>query len=351
MTKIMIPMVCIFAIVMVPSYLASNQNSFWYGSSEIFGSDTQLGQDTAEIEEVFGKSDTYVILVPRGDLKSEQLLSDALHEIPEVKSVLSYVDTVGAEIPYEYLDEETLSLLVSENYSRFVLTVETDYEGEETFALVETLRGVAGTYYETYHLAGEGISTYDLMDTITADMLKVNLIAIAAVFVVLLLTMKSVSLPLILVLAIETAIWVNMAIPYFAGATVFYIAYLIISSIQLGATIDYAILFTDTYMEYRKDMSKKDAVQKTVPKVTVSLLTSGTVLSVVGFLLAGLSSHGILSQLGLLLGRGTLLSLGTVFFVLPGLLYLLDGIIKHTTLKCNFKESKKSEAKKNESNP
>lgn len=339
-TKIMIPMVCVFLAAIIPSYLASNQNSFWYGSSEIFGTDTQVGADAEEIETIFGKSDTYVILVPRGNLEREQKLSDALREIPEINSVLSYVDTVGAEIPYEYLDEDTLSLLVSDNYSRFVLTVNVDYEGEETFELVETLRATAETYYETYYFAGEGVSTYDLMDTITTDMVKVNLIAIASVFVILLFTMKSLILPVILVLAIETAIWVNMAIPYFAGATVFYIAYLIISSIQLGATVDYAILFTDTYTEFRRETDKKDAIRKTVPKVTVSLLTSGTVLSVVGFLLAELSSHGILSQLGLLLGRGTLLSLGTVFFVLPGLLYLSDGVIRHTTLGCKFDKGK-----------
>lgn len=349
-TKIMIPMVCIFAVVMIPSYLASNQNSFLYGSSKIFDTRTQLGRDTQEIEEIFGNSDTYVILVPRGDLEKEQQLSDALHEIPEVKSVLSYVDTVGAEIPYEYLDADTLALLVSDNYSRFVLTMEVDYEGNETFKLVEALRATVGNYYSNYHLAGEGVSTYDLMDTITADMVKVNLIAIISVFVVLLFTMKSISIPVILVLSIETAIWINMAIPYFAGSPIFYIAYLIISSIQLGATVDYAILFTDTYMEYRRETGKKEAVQKTVPKVTVSLLTSGTVLAVVGFLLAGLSSHGILSQLGRLLGRGTLLSLGTVFFVLPGMLYLLDWVIKHTTLKCKFKDSKKSEEIVNENN-
>ncbi|MGN1104342.1 MAG: MMPL family transporter, partial [Candidatus Coproplasma sp.] len=138
--------------------------------------------------------------------------------------------------------------------------------------------------------------------------------------------------------------------PYFVGAPMFYLAYLIVSSIQLGATVDYAILFTDTYMEYRREMGKKEAIEQTVPKVTVSLLTSGTVLAVVGFLLSGISSHGILSQLGLLIGRGTLLSLGTVFFVLPGMLYLLDWVIKHTTLKCNFKSSKKSEAIVNEKN-
>ena len=132
-----------------------------------------------------------------------------------------------------------------------------------------------------------------------------------------------------------------MAIPYFTGSTVFYISYLIISSIQLGATVDYAILFTDRYMELRRSMTKKRAIVQTVAAVTTSILTSGTVVTVVGFLLGGISSHGILSQLGMFLGKGTILSMISVFFVLPGLLYLFDGVIRRTTLKTNFYQPRK----------
>lgn len=346
--RIMIPAVCVFAVIMVPFYLASNSSSYYYGSSHIYGKGTQLGQDMQSIEDIFGKNDTYVVLVPNGDPTSERNLSDALHEIPEITDIISYTDTVGEAIPKEYLDEDTLSQLVSDQYNRMVLSVDTDYEGEKTFDLVEKIRDTANTYYpDAYYLAGEGVSTYDLMDTITADMVKVNLIAIGAVFVVLLFTMKSLSLPLILVLAIETAIWINMGIPYFDGQIVFYIAYLIISSVQLGATVDYAILFTDRYMEFRQSMSKKDAVKNTVSAVTVSLLTSGTVMASVGFLLGFISTHGILSQLGLFLGKGTLLSMAIVFFVLPGLLYIFDGLIRHTTMNTHFYDPRK-EIKSNE---
>jgi predicted RND superfamily exporter protein len=342
--RVMVPLVCVFVVLIVPSYLASNANEFYYGSSQIYGGTTQYGQDTAAIEELYGKSDTYVAMVPRGDLATEQELSDALHDIPQVKSILSYVDTVGAEIPMEYLDADIVSQLVSENYSRFVITVDADYEGEETFSLVETIRDTVNSYYpDSYYLAGTGVSTYDLMDTITVDTVKVNLIAIGAVFVVLLLTMKSISLPIILVLAIETAIWINVAIPYFQGSVVFYISYLIISSIQLGATVDYAILFTERYTEFRTQMGKKQAVVETVVAVMPSVITSGSVLAVVGYLLGYISSHGILSQLGIFVGRGSLLSLAIVLFVLPGLLYLLDGVIQRTTLNLHFYKAPKEE--------
>ena len=326
--KIMFPMVALFAIVVVPSYLASSQNSFYYGASKIFGAKTQLGADTEKIEDIFGKSDTYVLLVPKADKATQKRMSDELKELPQVTGIISYVDTVGMEIPESYLDEETYAKLCSDNYARLVLSVDAEYEGEKTFALVEDVRRVAESYYPgAWSLAGEGVSTYDLMDTITADMVKVNLVAIAAVFIVLVLTLRSIISPVILVLSIETAIWINLSIPYFMGSTIFYIAYLIISSIQLGATVDYAILLTERYKEYRADYEKKEAIVKTLEAVTVSILTSGSVLTVVGFLLGIISTHGLLSQLGYFLGRGTICSLLIVLFVLPGLLCLFDRFI------------------------
>lgn len=326
--KVTIPMVCIFVILIIPAYLASNANDYYYGSSNIFGSETQLGSDTALIESVFGKSDTYVLMVPAGDTATETELSQELNNLPQVTSIISYVDLAGAEIPLEYLDENTLSQLISKNYSRMVLSVDVPYEGEETFALVEQVRNIAQKYYsDTYYLAGEGVSTYDLMETVTNDMVKVNLMAIAAVFIVLLLSLRSISLPIVLVLSIETAIWINLSIPYFMDTPIFYIAYLIISSIQLGATVDYAILMTDRYKENREMMNKKAAVIQTISDVTVSILTSGSVLTVVGLLLGYITTNQLLGQLGIFIGRGAILSLIIVLFVLPGLLYLFDPLI------------------------
>ena len=342
--KVTVPVLIIFVLAIVPSFLASNANSFYYGASHIFNEKTQTGADTAQIEDIFGKSDTYVLMLPKDDKVQQKALSDALHEIPQVTGIISYVDTVGMEIPESYLDEETYSKLCSDRYTRMVLSVEADYEGDETFDLVETIRDTAEEYYPgEWYLAGEGVSTYDLMDTVTQDMMKVNLVAIGAVFLVLLLTMRSIVLPVILVLAIETAIWINLSIPYFSGQPLFYIAYLIISSIQLGATVDYAILLTERYKEYRETCGKKEAVSNTLSAVTVSILTSGSVLTVVGFLLGYISSHGLLSQLGFLIGKGTVCSLIIVLFALPGMLYLFDRtfIKKKSRKDCEIRKVRK----------
>lgn len=325
--SIMIPMVCVFLLIIVPAYLASNSNSYYFGASHMFGPDTQLGADTDKIEEVFGKSDTYVLLVPKGNKPVELALSDELHSVHQVTDVISYVDSVGASVPKSYLDEDTLNLLESDHYSRMVISVRSDYEGEEAFALVKQVRDIAEKYYPgQWQLAGQGVSTYDLMDTITADMLKANLVAIAAVFLIMVVLMKDIVLPVILVVSIETAIWINVAIPYFQGNRVFYIAYLIISTIQLGATVDYAILLSDRYREMRAGYDRKEAVVRTLSAVTVSIMTSGSALIVVGMLLGKFTSNLLLSQLGYFIGKGGIFSVIIVLFVLPGLLYLLDGL-------------------------
>ena len=344
-SRLSMPLVILFALVIVPSYLASNANDYYYGASHIFNETTQLGADTLAIEKRFGQNDTYVLLLPQGDLATETKLSQALNELPQLKSIISYVDLAGAEIPLSYLDETTRAKLMSENYSRMVLSVNVPYEGEETFSVVETIRHIANQYYpDDYYLAGEGVSTYDLMKTISTDMTKVNLVAILAVFIVLVFSLKSVLLPIFLVLSIETAIWLNLAIPYFSDTPIFYIAYLIISSIQLGATVDYAILMTDRYRENRMQGSKKEAVIQTIMDVTVSILTSGSTLTVVGLLMGYISSNQLLGQLGLFIGRGAIFLLIIVLFVLPGILYLFDHfIIKSNPVFLTEKEGEEVE--------
>ncbi|WP_297636010.1 MMPL family transporter [uncultured Clostridium sp.] len=326
--KLMIPMVIIFIIAIIPSYLASTNNTYYYGASKIFGEETKLGEDTKFIEEKFGKLNNYVMMVPKGDLKKELDLSKELKKIKEVGEIISYVNKVGIEIPVQYLDKELTSNLISNNYSRMIINVKTDFEGEEAFEVVEKIREVAKKYYgNEYELVGETVSTYDLKNTITEDMISVNFLAIGAVFLVLMITMKSLYIPMILVLAIETAIWINLSLNYYMAIPLFYIGYLIISSIQLGATVDYAILMTERYLEFRKKGSKDEAIVKSVSTVMISILTSGSIMIGVGFSLGYISSHKILSQLGVLLGKGTICSLIIVVFVLPGMLYLCDNLI------------------------
>lgn len=327
----------IFFIIMIPCFLASKNNAYYFGNSHIYGVDTKLGRDTVAIENEFGKSDTYVLLLPKGDLEKERKLSSDLKNIDEVSNIISYVDTVGETIPENFIDGDSLKKLNSKNYTRMIVSVNADYEGEDTIKLIEKVKETANRYYsDDYYLAGEGISTYDLKNTVMADMNVVNIIAIVAVFLVLLLSKKSLLIPVILVSAIETAIFINMSVPYFRSTTIFYIAYLIISSIQLGATVDYAILLTERYCEMRETLDRRDSIKTTLEKVSVSILTSALTMIIVGFLLGKFSTHGLISQLGYLLSVGTTASVIIVLFVLPGLLYMFDGLIQKTTKNINF---------------
>lgn len=325
--RIMIPIVCVFVLIIGPSFMASNSNQYNYGASKIFGEDTELGRDSIEIEKVFEKKDTYALMLPKGELSKEKALSEELHQLPEITNIVSYVDTVGAEIPASYLDPVTLQRLQSDKHTRMIITTGLGDEGIETFKLIEDIKAIASEYYPgEYLLAGTGPSNYDLMDTITADMMKVNLIAIAAVYLILVIMMRSLLVPALLVLSIETAIWINLSIPYFSDNPVFYIAYLIISAIQLGATVDYAILMADRYRECRQTLDKKASVIETIAFTVPSIMVSGLALVTVGMFLGLLTTHGILAQLGVFLGRGGFTSLLIVTFVLPGLLYMFDRL-------------------------
>ena len=294
----------------------------------MFGPDTVQGQQAEAIEEVFGQSNTFVLLVPNGDLPRESALNTELKQLHEVTSVVSYVNTVGSEIPMEYLDVSVLSQLISEHYSCMLVTAQVPAEGKEAFSFVQRLEMLAEKYYPAvYHLAGDTPSTFDLKDTVESDQMRVNLLVIAAIFLILMVTLKAVMLPFLLMIVIETAVWINLSVPYFTDETLFYIAYLIISSIQLGATVDYAILMGTRYQEERMYKDKYHALLDTVNITSISILTPAIILTVAGSLIGAFCSNVAIAQLGALIGRGATISCLLVLLVLPAYLYTFDRFL------------------------
>ena len=337
----------IFLIITIPSYLAQSRNSFTYGQDGIYGAGTQLGDDTAKIEATFGKSNLMALMVPLDSQYKEKSLSEDLLKMPLVTSVISYSQTAGVTIPVEFLPEDTVSQLLSSNHSRLVITVDADVEGSEAFGIVEDIRALTEAYYgENYLLVGETVNSYDLKDTVTEDNDRVNLISILSIAIILLLNFKSISIPVILLIVIEASIWINLTVPYFQDKTLFYIGYLIISSIQLGATVDYAILYADRYIENRAEMGRDDATKHTITDTSLSVLTSASILTLSGLMLGFISTNGVISQLGILVGRGAVLSSVLVLLVLPGLVHLLDGVIYKTTKNLNFYQKKPADSGK-----
>ena len=184
----------------------------------------------------------------------------------------------------------------------------------------------------------------NIKEVVNADYNIVNLLSIGLVMIILLLTFNSIALPILLTLVIECGIFINMAIPYYVGDSMMFLGYLIVSSIQLGATIDYAILYTNNYLTFRKTKAKRTASQMAVDKSLPSIITSGGILVCAAYLIKWCSTINAVSEIGNLIGRGTLLSMFLVIFFLPHVLVLFDKIIEVT----NFENIKKRmEARKN----
>lgn len=338
-------------LLLVPCFLAGRNIDFSYGMSRMAAPNSQVAQDKQAITGQFGESQSFALLVPNagagGSLATEENLVADVKAMPEVSSVLSYTETVGATIPSEYVPESALEMLYSGGFSRIVITARITPESAESFAFVEALRQTAENYYPgSYHLAGEVANVLDMRDTITADSLLVNLLSIGGIAVILLFTFKSVSLPFILLLTIESSIFINMAVPYFTGQNLNYIGYLVISSVQLGATVDYAILFANRYIVVRGRMPRKQAARRTITDTAGSIFTSGIILTMAGLVLGLVSTNTLISQLGMLLARGAALSTILVLVFLPALLALLDPVIQKTTWHCNFYTPPKGERSK-----
>jgi len=333
--RVSVPLLTAAMLVSVPAYLAQARMQFTYGSGDIAAS-TRAGRDAASINERFGVENVLVLLVPRGDPGRETVLSDALAEIPHVTNVVSYAASVGNAIPTAYLDDDVLGRFYSEHYARILCYTDVEVEGDEAFTLVEETLERANRFYEGVYLAGQSATLYDMKNIVSVDTGIVNLCAVAGIFLILLVTYRSLSLPILLIFTIETAIWVNLSFSYFTDQSFSFIGYLILSTVQLGSTVDYAILLSDRYRVLRREFLPKQAVRKALDENFLALLTSAGILSAAGFALALTSSNAIVKELGTLLGRGTLLSLLMVTCALPALLVLSDRLIQKTTLKHGF---------------
>ncbi len=334
LVKIRIPALILVLLLVVPCFLAQSRTDFFYGMGSP-DPNLRYGQDTELINETFGESTSIVLFVPRGNPGAEAELSAEIADIDHVTAVMSYAYTVG-EVPEGTLDDSVVSNFYSDNYARIVVTTDTGTEGDEAFATVEAVRSAAAKYYDEYYACGESANIYDIRDVVTEDSGLVNLVSVAFILLTLLVTFRSLTLPLILIFVIETAIWINLSVPYFTDNALVYIGYLVINTVQLGATVDYAILMTDGYVVNRRTMLKREAVINTLQTNFLSVLTSGLILSIAGFCLNFTSSMTIVSELGLLLARGTLLSMAMVLLALPALLMLFDPLTARLTLKSGF---------------
>lgn len=336
-SKLRILVLIIVIAIVVPCFLAQQNNAFMYGMGTNLSSNSRCSHDTEIINKEFGTSTSMVLLVPKGNSATEALLCEELEKIDYINSVISYSNTVGTAIPTNFLSDSNLEQFYSDNYCRIILNLNTNTEGDIAFKVIDEVEDTAKAYYGDEILTcGNSVNTYDLKKVVENDTVIVNIIAILAIALVLLVTFKSISLPLLLLLTIETSIWINLSVPYFYGDTLCYIGYLVISTVQLGATVDYAILLTDHYMANRKEMGKKEAIKTALGYTAKSIIVSASIMASAGFCLGIISTDQIISEVGILLCRGTILSATMVILFLPTLLLAFDKLLPYTTLKNNF---------------
>lgn len=240
---------------------------------------------------------------------------------------------------YDTLHDAQLQLQ-GEDYSRLVLTINLPTEGEKTYAAMDEIRSICAAYYgDEVILVGDSTSNHDQMTSFATDNIIISVLSALFVMIILLFTFQSAGLPVLLVLTIQGSIWINFSVPAITGSGIFFIAYLIVSAIQMGATIDYAIVISSRYMALKKQMPIKEAIIETINQAFPTIFTSGTILTGAGFLIGQIASDATVASIGTALGRGTLISIGLVLFVLPQILLLGDLIIEKTALTINLPQA------------
>lgn len=265
------------------------------------------------------------------DTYSAELL-DVFEFVFKNKSALGLSEEQAARLgEYETLLEYGKSQLVGTEHVRLVFNIAAPVEGEATFDMIDRLSPKVKEMCPEAVFAGSSMSAYDLNESFSHDNILITLLTIAFIYVILALTFRSPTVPLVLVAVIQGAIFINFALPVVMGNNLFFFTYLIVSAIQMGATIDYAILLTNRFMQLKKTMCKRDALTEAVSSAFPTIATSGTIMTVAAFLVGLLTSDPLISSMGIMLGSGTLISIMCVMTALPALLYILSGVLEKTT--------------------
>ncbi|MBQ7360244.1 MAG: MMPL family transporter [Lachnospiraceae bacterium] len=233
----------------------------------------------------------------------------------------------------------------SEKYSRMVVYLNLPEESEETFAFLQETRDIVGKYYEDdYYLVGNSTSSRDLSSSFVKDNLLITILSTLFVILVLLFTFQSVGLPVLLIIVIQGSIWINFSFPTLMEQPLYFLGYLIVQAIQMGANIDYAIVISSHYQEAKAEMPHKQAIVKAVNAAFPTVFTSGTMMAAAGLLIGNMSAQPVVSIMGMCIGRGTIISIILVLLVLPSILVLGDSIIERTSFKLKGIELKTREA-------
>ena len=317
------------AIFVIPAYTAQNMNRFLFGNDAVGASEgTKVYDDEQLINAKFGRSNMMMALVPNTSLIDEKAFTDEVEALAYTKSVTSMAGSLPDGVPEEFLPKSITEQLHKNDYSRILIYVRSKGESKLAYQCSDEIQALMKKYYpENSYLVGTTPSTQDIETTITKDYSRVNVLSLLGIFFVVMFSFKSVAIPVIIMIPIEVAIFINMAVPYIKGDTMIFMGYIIVSCIQLGATVDYAILTTNNYLECRKQAEKREAAIQALNMSIPAILTSGSILTIVCYILYNISSVAAIGDLGHLIGRGAWMSMLLVCTLLPAFLVLFDNIL------------------------
>ncbi len=279
----------------------------------------QYGEILSGLEEyTVPMFDMFIYLVDELETRNISLEGEGMESMGDM---LGQLDTARAQMQ-------------SEEYSRMVIYLNLPEESDETFAFLDEIRAIVGQYYPgDYYVVGNSTSSRDLSSSFVSDNLMISLLSALFVILVLLFTFQSVGMPILLIVVIQGSIWINFSFPTITGEPLYFLGYLIVNAIQMGANIDYAIVISSHYQECKAYLPHKKAIVQAVNAAFPTVFTSGTIMASAGLLIGNLSAQPVVSIMGTCIGRGTIISILLVLFVLPSVLVLGDSIIERTRFR------------------
>lgn len=334
--------IVLFIVVLIPAVYGQINTNVYYNLTDTLPKDLNSVIANSKLDEEYHMATTHMLLVD-ADMQPKEVNSmlDEMGKVDGVSFSMSLDTLIGPSIPREIVPESVTKILKSDKWQLMLIGSEYKVASDEENAQIDELSKILKSYDKDGMLIGEAAATKDLIDITDHDFKVVNVVSIAAIFIIILIALRSVSLPIILVAVIEFAITVNMGVPCFTNTTIPFIASVVIGTIQLGATVDYAILMTTRYKTERNAGKDKHEA------VTIALSTSmkSIMVSALGFFASTFgvgvySSVDMISQLCTLMSRGAIISMITVICILPSMLMLFDKVIINTTMGMKKKENK-----------
>lgn len=346
-TKVFPIFLVVFALLVPPAYYGYDKTNdeVYYDMGECLPQDIEYVVANSKLRDEFDIASTHMLLLD-SSLSSKDVHSmiDEMKQVEGVKYVLGLESLVDASIPEEMLPESVTSLLESDRWELLLINSEYKVASDAVNTQIDELNAILKKYDPDGMLIGEAPCMKDMIETTGHDFEVVNAVSIIAIFVIILLVEKSLSLPFILIAVIELAIFINLGLPHYLGQSLPFIAPICISTIQLGATVDYAILMTTRYKAERSSgKGKREAVSIALGTSIPSIIVSGMGLFAATFGVAVYSNIDIISSMCMLMARGAVISMLCVIFILPAMLMLFDCVIRHTSIGMkprNVKEDK-----------